>query len=744
MKYWLSVILLVCSISLVAFSGRGFDHSDQPITTSRPTKAAVDSLLKKLRDNAYKDKTLELTSKVIRMGKSIKYHEAVFEAYLYQFKYALDVGDPNDEERYLSITKAMMDYAKSVGDKNNYFKGWDDKVYYYVYFLKFEKAFTEITKYRQEAIRQKMPDMEAASYLSLGNIFYSENDYSLAIQNFNKYIDMMKNKTEAFEPVHYYYICAYIHIYTQEYQEALQLLLHADDVFKRPIYPLYKDISNVDLGICYFFLHQYDKMEAIYKKYKDADSVNPYLSAVLVMLKAYHFIYIKDYNAALQEAEKMPYQEDKRLVLSHIYEAFGKEKELASVKLEILKMKDKAFPKSTMLMDMQKNMMFDLMKINKDSLLLMRQYNVLRLRKDFAQRQAEMSALQKASLKRQLEANVLHSRAVQARQQSHIIRERQKLLMMENSNSQHQYQMQNLAYKSILTLSTLLILWLCYFAIGRRKHIRRLQKEDEEIDKLEKIDVQQSEVAHQAMLEAEDADRLKDQFIEHISHAVRTSLNAIVGFSSMLISDEVKNDDDMKQKMKTIIEQNSNQLSSVVNSVLDLTNIQKGKYKMLSTPTTVEELTATAQHVEKAKMAPGVELKTKIAPDCQNIVFYTDVNRVAQSLEQLLDNAFKFTKKGQIDFVAERCTADGRQMLRFTVTNPGTPLPLDKINDIFEPFIKLDEFSPGYGLGLSFCKEIAIRLEGICFADTSYTDGVRFVFMIPLCLEERIKEGGAA
>ena len=108
---------------------------------------------------------------------------------------------------------------------------------------------------------------------------------------------------------------------------------------------------------------------------------------------------------------------------------------------------------------------------------------------------------------------------------------------------------------------------------------------------------------------------------------------------------------------------------------------------------------------------------------------YTDGRRVQQVIINFLTNACKHTIAGEI--VLKVSLTENPGMVTFSVTDTGTGVPPEKAEYIFKRFTQLDNFTQGNGLGLNICSIIAEKLEGKVMLDTTYTNGARFVFMIP-------------
>lgn len=225
--------------------------------------------------------------------------------------------------------------------------------------------------------------------------------------------------------------------------------------------------------------------------------------------------------------------------------------------------------------------------------------------------------------------------------------------------------------------------------------------------------------------EAMESDKKKTEFIQEISHEVRTPLNAIVGFSQMLASGDIKNED--KEEIKKIITTNSDKLNILITNILDLTNIESGKYLMKEEKTNINAVCRDATEKASLYLTDGIDLTFHTSlPDTYTI--WTDGQRVTQVLTNLLSNAIKNTEEGSVKL---ECQADEKRVT-FSVTDTGSGIPEDKRQEIFQRFCKLDKFKQGTGLGLSICKEIAKRLNATIEIDTTYKEkGTRFVFRLP-------------
>ena len=230
-------------------------------------------------------------------------------------------------------------------------------------------------------------------------------------------------------------------------------------------------------------------------------------------------------------------------------------------------------------------------------------------------------------------------------------------------------------------------------------------------------------------INAENAMRAKSVFLSNMSHEIRTPLNAIVGFSQLLSNPDLPLEDEEKLEFSSLVQHNSELLTTLVNDILDLSALESGKYTMNLTSCHCNEMCRLILSTIMDRKAEGVKLyyTSEVADDFQ---ITTDEQRLQQVLINFLTNAEKHTEKGEIHLHCSVTEYPDR--ITFSVSDPGPGIPADKMDSVFERFKKLDEFKQGSGLGLNICRTIAERLHGEVKVDKSYTNGARFLLILPL------------
>ena len=236
---------------------------------------------------------------------------------------------------------------------------------------------------------------------------------------------------------------------------------------------------------------------------------------------------------------------------------------------------------------------------------------------------------------------------------------------------------------------------------------------------------------------AEIANAAKTRFVQNMSHEVRTPLNAIVGFSQLLsLPDDVLSAQE-KQEFSNHIMNNTKILMMLLEDILNTTDMGNGQYKITYDEGELHYICRAAITSSEHRLQPGV--KMLYLPESEEpFTFRTDPQRVQQILINLLTNACKHTKQGQIVLASSITARPG--FVTFTVTDTGPGIPADQAEVIFERFTKLNEFVQGTGLGLSICREIATLMGANVYLDTTYTaGGARFVFEVPVVPPEESK-----
>jgi signal transduction histidine kinase/CheY-like chemotaxis protein len=233
---------------------------------------------------------------------------------------------------------------------------------------------------------------------------------------------------------------------------------------------------------------------------------------------------------------------------------------------------------------------------------------------------------------------------------------------------------------------------------------------------------------------AVESDRLKTAFLSNMSHEIRTPLNGIMGFSQLLYGNELTRDE-----MKTyldIIRTCGEQLMHIIDDILEISLIESNQLKIFPVEfelrSFVHEITEFFETYKSTIGKGNIDLISELDIEEGQYVITSDPFRLKQVLINLLKNSFKFTKEGQIKigiFPEEK-------FLCFYVQDTGISIDPEKKDIIFERFRQGEETLSrkygGSGLGLSISKGIIDKLGGNIWLDTTYRNGFKIYFTIPL------------
>lgn len=204
---------------------------------------------------------------------------------------------------------------------------------------------------------------------------------------------------------------------------------------------------------------------------------------------------------------------------------------------------------------------------------------------------------------------------------------------------------------------------------------------------------------------AENANKLKTLFLENISHDIRTPLNSIVGFTSLIVEEDLSKKEELKYMQ--IIQDNTTTLVNLMDEVLDLCQIETGEFSHHPVMTDVGECFDKMEIIFRKMMTnPDVELIfDKPVKSCRCIL---DYRRLYQVMSNFFTNAVQFTKKGSIT-VGYTYT---KEELRVFVTDTGIGISAEDQELLFNRFYKVNSVDDGHGLGLAINKAIMDALKG--------------------------------
>jgi signal transduction histidine kinase len=242
---------------------------------------------------------------------------------------------------------------------------------------------------------------------------------------------------------------------------------------------------------------------------------------------------------------------------------------------------------------------------------------------------------------------------------------------------------------------------------------------------------QQNELLRRQAIELEQASALKSQFLANMSHEFRTPLNAMLGYTSMLLQGVAGPLDQGVTRQLNRVESNGRHLLTIINEILDISRIEAGRMPLQLSTVNLSELVAEVQAelepiILRSKLTITVSLEKGLRP------IRTDRQKVKQILLNLLSNALKFTHQGGVTISARRVPGD--RMVAISVADTGIGIAPADQEKIFEDFRQLDN-SPtraygGTGLGLSICRRLAQMLNGRLAVESKVRKGSTFTLTL--------------
>jgi signal transduction histidine kinase len=266
------------------------------------------------------------------------------------------------------------------------------------------------------------------------------------------------------------------------------------------------------------------------------------------------------------------------------------------------------------------------------------------------------------------------------------------------------------------------------------KNAKLYQQVREHANQLETRIGERTQQLRQLNQQLQLASRHKSEFLANMSHELRTPMNAIIGFTKLVMR---RSKEQLPQKQYENLQKSlssAEHLLTLINQILDLSKIEAGRLEVYPArfrlETMIEECVRTVEPMIKAE---NVELSSNVAGDLPEL--YSDRDKLKQIVLNLLSNAIKFTERGQI-----RLEAKGeKEWIAIDVADTGRGIERDKFDFIFEEFRQIDGGATrqrgGTGLGLSISRHLARLLGGDISVDSIVGEGSTFTIKVPASLQ---------
>lgn len=241
----------------------------------------------------------------------------------------------------------------------------------------------------------------------------------------------------------------------------------------------------------------------------------------------------------------------------------------------------------------------------------------------------------------------------------------------------------------------------------------------------------QQEILEEARIEAQSANKAKSTFLANMSHEIRTPINVMLGMNEMILRESESKE--IRQYAKSI-ERSGGYLISLINNILDISRIESGKMEIEEGKYELRQLLDEVMLIAE-KQAEQKSLKMNLIFD-KTLPAYLigDVIHIKQILLNLINNAVKYTKEGQIDIKVSKNAEETK--LIFEVKDTGIGIKEENLPVLFDAFMRVDSKKnkkiKGTGLGLAIAKQLAEQMDGMIWVESVYGKGSSFFVQLPM------------
>lgn len=566
--------------------------------------------------------------------------------------------------------------------------------------------FKDITIAQQkadDALKQKNYRGAVSNLNIVAQVFLNRESYKPAEKALLDAITIIDDHRVAMEYLpQFQYFLAYIRYNTSEYEKALGRINKAlESVNKGELYYRSLDLKAKIL----FDLKQNAEFEALYSKIINNPTVSKYVETSEIHVL--HAIIKRDFRFAYTRANQLNDEGVRLEALVNLYAASGMYERSNQALCQLdsfneshmsaLRLRDRKDIEQAIGMAKSEREL-DMLALFKSQLDL--QNTILKDDKTKLEMEAASKQISNAQVK--LKNDSIEKVNIETNRKTQLLKQEEAKREQEEA-----YKVRRLSIMGVLTVAILIVMVLVYVLFS----IRKINKDNKKLI-----------AAHKAVERSEEQ---KIQFLQSVSHEIRTPINAILGFAQvMTMGDEILNDKEKKECLDNI-STSTESLSKIVDDIHIAASLETNGITPTLQPVIINEFCKSVFEKCSCDSADGVDtVFSSHLPD--EFSLNTDKEFLSHIVENLMSNACKYTDEGVIEMTI------GRESDNFilSIKDTGIGISAEKAEMIFNKFEKLGSFVQGNGLGLPISRELAELLGGKLFLDTDYTSGSRFVLTL--------------
>ncbi|NDJ53287.1 MAG: hypothetical protein GYB68_09420 [Chloroflexi bacterium] len=272
-------------------------------------------------------------------------------------------------------------------------------------------------------------------------------------------------------------------------------------------------------------------------------------------------------------------------------------------------------------------------------------------------------------------------------------------------------------------------------------NLRRIQDQAVSLQAANQALTQQNRELDLAKREADEANRLKSEFLSTMSHELRTPLNAILGFSEIMKLGMGVKLEPVSYGMIERVHSNAEHLLELINDILDLSKIESGRFEIETAPFDVRALVKAIESQVSGLLAEKVEFQVDVHGDLPRYMM-GDMKAIHRVITNLLSNAFKFTSQGHVALTLRPVKDEMKWQIQ--VQDTGIGIPPDALTYIFEAFRQADGSTTrkyqGTGLGLAITQTLVREMGGTINVKSELGRGSTFTIVLPMDIRQAEKE----